>query len=70
MADRLGEITVPALVVHGSADGAISMDKAEALSAGLSGSDGVVAIEGAGHAANVTHPGEVNAALTAFLAGL
>ena len=70
VADRLGEIGAPALVVHGTADAAISMDKADALAAGLSGCDGVVAIDGAGHAANVTHPDEVNAALTAFLAGL
>ena len=40
IADRLGEITVPALVVHGTADVSISMDKAEALAAGLVGCDG------------------------------
>ena len=33
--DRLGEIEVPALVVHGSADVSITMDKAERLAAGL-----------------------------------
>jgi len=68
--DRLGEITAPALVVHGTADTAISMDKAERLDAGLVGSNGVVRIDGGTHAANLTHPAEVNAALVAFLADL
>ncbi len=68
--DRLGEIAVPALVVHGTADASISMDKAEALAAGLSGSTGVVTVEGGTHAANLTHPHEVNRAIAEFLAGL
>jgi pimeloyl-ACP methyl ester carboxylesterase len=68
--DRLGEITAPALVVHGTADAAISADKAERLAAGLSACDGVVWVDGATHAANLTHPGEVNAAIAAFLAAL
>jgi pimeloyl-ACP methyl ester carboxylesterase len=70
IADRLGEITVPAVVVHGTADVSISMDKAEALAAGLVGSSGVVVIDGGTHAANMTHPGPVNDAVLAFLAGL
>lgn len=68
--DRLGEIAAPALVVHGTGDVAISMDKAEALSDGLAGSTGVVAIDGGTHAANLTHPDAVNAAILEFLAGL
>jgi 3-oxoadipate enol-lactonase len=68
--DRLGEIVVPALVVHGTADVSISMDKAEALAAGLSGSTGVVVVEGGTHSANLTHPTEVNRAITEFLVGL
>ena len=70
IADRLAEITAPALVVHGTADVAITMDKAEALAAGLSGCEGVVVIEGGTHAANMTHPGPVNEAILDFLAGL
>ena len=66
---RLGEITCPALVVHGTEDVSISMDKAEALSAGLVGSHGVVKVGGA-HAANLTNPGPVNDAILAFLADL
>ncbi len=70
LADRLGEITAPALVVHGDADVAISIDKAEALASGLSGCAGVVVVDGGSHAANMTHPGPVNDAILAFLGGL
>ena len=65
IADRLEEITVPAVVVHGTADVAISMDKAEALAAGLVGCPGVVAVEGGTHATNMTNPGETNKAILA-----
>jgi 3-oxoadipate enol-lactonase len=68
--DRLGEISVPALVVHGTSDVSITMDKAEALAAGLSGSTGVVAIDGGTHSSNLTHPKLVNEAIEAFLDSL
>ena len=67
--DRLAEISCPALVVHGTDDMSISMDKADRLAGGLVGSTGVVAVPGA-HAANLTHPGPVNDAIVSFLAGL
>lgn len=67
--DRLGEITAPALVVHGTGDTAIDMAKAEALAAGLPNCAGVVQVPGA-HAANLTHPEPVNRAILEFLAGL
>lgn len=67
--DRLVEIACPALVVHGTDDTAIEMPLAEALSAGLVGSRGVVKVAGA-HAANLTNPVPVNAAILEFLAGL
>lgn len=67
--DRLAEITCPALIVHGTEDTAITMDKAEALAAGLVGCGGVVKVGGA-HAANLTNPEPVNAAILEFLAGL
>jgi pimeloyl-ACP methyl ester carboxylesterase len=66
---RLAEITCPALVVHGTEDVAIEMELAEALSAGLAGSAGVVKVGGS-HAANLVNPGPVNAAILAFLGGL
>jgi 3-oxoadipate enol-lactonase len=68
--DRLGEIGAPALVVHGTADQSITMDRARALADGLSGCRGVVAVEGGTHSANLTHPGPVNDAIVAFLEGL
>jgi pimeloyl-ACP methyl ester carboxylesterase len=67
--DRLAEITCPALVVHGTEDTAISMDRAEELAAGLAGSGHVVRVGGA-HAANLTNPEPVNEAILAFLASL
>jgi 3-oxoadipate enol-lactonase len=67
---RLGEITCPALVVHGTSDAAIPMSRAEELRAGLGGPAELVQIDGGPHAANLTHPDPVNAAMTAFLHGL
>jgi 3-oxoadipate enol-lactonase len=64
---RLGEIRAPALVIHGGADAAIDMDRAETLCGGLQGCEEVVVIPGAGHAANLTHPEPVNRAIEAFL---
>lgn len=66
---RLGEITCPALVIHGVDDTAITMERAEIMAAGLVGAGPVVAVPGA-HAANLTHPGPVNAAILEFLDGL
>jgi len=65
--DRLGEITAPALVIHGTADAAIDMEMAESLCSGLANCRGLVKIEGAGHSANLSDPEPVNRALLAFL---
>jgi pimeloyl-ACP methyl ester carboxylesterase len=64
--DRLSEITCPALVIHGTADTAITMELAQALCDGLARCEGLIAIEGAGHAANLSHPGVVTEALRDF----
>jgi 3-oxoadipate enol-lactonase len=64
---RLGEITCPALIIHGTADAAIPIGKAEALRDGLGGETRLAVIEGGSHAANVSHPDEVNAAIANFL---
>jgi 3-oxoadipate enol-lactonase len=61
--DRLGEITCPAIVFHGTADVSIEIDKAQALCRALSGCTGVVRVEGAPHASNLTHPEQVNGPL-------
>jgi len=67
--DRLGEITCPALVIHGTEDSAITMEQAETMAAGLSGAGEVVKVSGA-HAANMTNPVPVNAAILEFLESL
>jgi 3-oxoadipate enol-lactonase len=64
---RLGEIRCPALVFHGTDDRAITADRAEALASGLAGCEGLVRVEGAPHAANLTHPAQVNPPLGEFL---
>ncbi|MFM1790706.1 MAG: hypothetical protein RLZZ526_1033 [Actinomycetota bacterium] len=68
--DRLGEITCPALIVHGTADVAIPMEKAEVLRDRISGPTTLVPVEGGPHAANMTHPTETNRAIVQFLAAL
>ena len=68
--DRLGEIAAPAIVIHGTQDVAIDIALAERLCAGLPGCRGVIRIDGAGHASNLTHPEPVNRAIEEFLATL
>jgi 3-oxoadipate enol-lactonase len=68
--DRLHEITCPAIVFHGSADQSIEMERAEELCEGLPGCTGVVRIEDAPHASNLTHPEQVNGPLLEFLRSL
>lgn len=70
ISDRLPEITVPALVIHGELDASIAVSRAEELVAGLPGAQPLVVVPGAGHAANLTHPQPVNAAIRPFLDGL
>jgi 3-oxoadipate enol-lactonase len=67
---RLDEISCPALILHGTADAAIPMEQAEIMRAGLAGPATLVPVEGGTHAANVSHPGPVNAAMLDFLASL
>lgn len=67
VSDRLGEITCPALVVHGIEDLSIPLERARALDEGLPGSAGIVEVPGAAHAPVLSHPGVVNPPLRAFL---
>jgi 3-oxoadipate enol-lactonase len=67
---RLGEISCPALILHGTADAAIPMEQAEVVRAGLAGPATLVSVEGGSHAANLSHPGQVNAAMLTFLRSL
>jgi 3-oxoadipate enol-lactonase len=68
--DRLGEIKVPALVIHGTADAAIDIELAQRLCSELANCRSLVTIEGGGHACNLTHPQLVNAVVERFLADL
>jgi 3-oxoadipate enol-lactonase len=68
--DRLGEITCPAIVFHGTADASIELEKGQALCQALSGCRGLVTVKGAPHASNMTHPDQVNGPLLEFLGSL
>ncbi|MGI9602846.1 MAG: alpha/beta fold hydrolase [Acidimicrobiales bacterium] len=46
--DRLGQIAVPTLIVHGDRDGVFPIDHAEALHTGIAGSE-LWVVEGLGH---------------------
>ena len=66
----LSEITCPALIVHGTADAAIPLARAQAVRDGLSGPVTFAVVEGAAHASNVSHPDDVNQAILGFLRAL
>lgn len=67
---RLGEISAPAIVFHGTADVSIEMELAQKLCRGLSGCQGVVSVQDATHVSNLTHPDQVNGPLLDFLRSL
>ncbi len=67
---RLAEITCPVLVIHGTEDQAISMAQAQTVVDGVGDCRGLVQVEGAAHAPNMSHPEIVNDALRSFLANL
>ncbi|HEV2028842.1 MAG TPA: alpha/beta hydrolase [Candidatus Dormibacteraeota bacterium] len=68
--DRLGEIKVPALVIHGTADAAIDIELAQRLCSELANCRPLLMIEGGGHACNLTHPKLVNLAVQRYLVEL
>jgi len=70
ISDRVGEISCPILAIHGTADAALDIGRARALAAAAVDHRGVVEVEGAPHAANMTDPDQVNAAIAEFLATL
>ena len=64
----LPKITVPTLVIHGDSDGIVPFEgSGKRTHEAVAGSD-LVLVEGAPHGLNVSHAGEFNAALLAFLA--
>jgi 3-oxoadipate enol-lactonase len=70
LTDRLSEIKCPVLVIHGTADASTSMERAQVVADGVPDCRAFVAIDGAPHASNLSHPAEVNAALRTFIEGL
>jgi 3-oxoadipate enol-lactonase len=66
MADRLGEIRMPALVIHGELDSAVGIAQAETLASGIKGAD-LVRVQETGHTPPVEAPDVVNEALAGFL---
>ena len=66
---QIGRIAVPALVIHGDSDRAIEFPRAQAMADALPNAR-MVAVAGAGHASNLTHPHAVNPAIESFLATL
>ena len=67
LTDRLSEIRQPAIVFHGDADTAISIERGRLLADKLPGCKQFVAVKGAAHASNFTHADQVNPPLLAFL---
>jgi pimeloyl-ACP methyl ester carboxylesterase len=68
LTERLPELHLPALVIHGRQDIAVPLLRARDMASRLGAR--LAVIEGAGHAANMTHPVPVNEVLTDFLAAL
>lgn len=65
--DRLDDLSVPTLVVHGEEDQSIDPERAEPVAEAAP--DGrMVTVPGAGHSSNLERPGPVNDALRSFLA--
>ncbi len=67
---RVGEITCPVAVVHGTADVAFSLDSAQAMAAAFPNSRGITVIEGGPHATPLTHTDQVVDALRGFMKSL
>ena len=65
--ERCGEIGVPVLVLHGTADLAYPVAKAEALVAALPKAEPLVVVEGGAHFLSLTHAADVNPHLERFL---
>lgn len=64
--DRLGEVRLATLVIHGEVDQAIQIARAEQMAAGIPGAE-LVRVPGAGHTPPLETPDIVNEALAGFL---
>ncbi|MFC4944709.1 alpha/beta fold hydrolase [Pseudonocardia sp. GCM10023141] len=66
--ERLGEVTCPVLVLHGTADAAYPVERGQELAAGVPKGQ-YVAIDGGAHFLSLTHADAVQPHLAAFLRG-
>jgi pimeloyl-ACP methyl ester carboxylesterase len=64
--DRISDIDLPALVVHGEKDEAVSLESALAMASRLQGAH-VVRVPDVGHTVNLEAPEVVNEAITDFV---
>lgn len=69
ISNEMQKIKAPALVIHGDADAAITLDRGQSLAQNIPGAQFAV-IKGAGHASNLTHADMVNPVIEKFLARL
>jgi pimeloyl-ACP methyl ester carboxylesterase len=69
IAARLGEISVPALILHGTADEEVPFEEADRLHTGLPASS-LIPFAGGGHRIMVTHAVPYREAIIAFLGTL
>lgn len=65
--DRLHEVTVPLLTIHGLADVSTPHERAERVAREVPDSRGVTLVPGGPHAVNLSHPEVVNAAIAKFV---
>ncbi|HSJ50127.1 MAG TPA: alpha/beta fold hydrolase [Actinomycetota bacterium] len=66
VSERLGEVVVPVLVLHGSGDRLVDPRNAELLASRIPGAE-LVILEGAGHAYHVEQPERADAAVLDFV---
>ena len=67
LVDRLGEIRVPTLVIHGELDAALPIAEGEQLADGIPGAE-LIRVPDAGHSTPLEAPDVVNEALAGFFA--
>ncbi|MDP9324906.1 MAG: alpha/beta hydrolase [Candidatus Dormibacteraeota bacterium] len=67
ISDRTPEISLPTLVVHGTDDAAVPLERGEALAARIPGAR-LEKVEGAGHQSNVDTPDEISRIIKDWLA--
>jgi pimeloyl-ACP methyl ester carboxylesterase len=67
LVERLGEIRVPTLVIHGEVDQALAIAEGEQLAEGIPGAE-LIRVPDAGHSTPLEAPDVVNEALAGFFA--